>query len=93
MCNCICTALVPENSEKCFVLRPSCLFVQGTAYNYVGEYDENILASHLTRKTFEKFKDEINDIAGTRWPCPGCLCIGYCFSICTLGLSLCLPFI
>ena len=83
---------IPLNTEETFVYSPnSKTWINGLANNYkYVHYSE--LDKYLGSETIKRMIERINDDLYTYWPCPTCFAIGYCFSLCTLGLSFLCPY-
>ncbi len=67
-------------------------FVTGLAMQFSDRYDPMFLEGHINKKDFHAILDQINEALLTFFPCPLCMCFGYCCCPCTLGLSFLCPY-
>ena len=84
---------IPKSEPQKVILRPvDKTFVTGVSSYYEETYPLE-LENYMSKEEFFSSIKEINDSLFYYWPCFLCLSFGYCFSICTLGLSLCCPYV
>ena len=83
---------IPSNTHDTFIYTPnSKTWINGLANNYkYVHYQE--LDKYIDSTSLKRIIERINDDLYTFWPCPTCFCIGYSFSLCTLGLSFLCPY-
>ena len=89
--DCLFNRCIPEGSSKVLVIRPnSKTFVTGLAASYDETYPK-VLNGRLSAEEWSGHMAKINEALFFYWPCFMCVSFGYCFAVCTLGLSLCFP--
>ena len=92
--DCIFNAQIPKSTKNCVIIPPSGkTFINGMANSYSMVYPEEYMSSMLDCKDFHNVMENINESICSFWPCCFCFSFGYGCALCTLGLSLCCPFI
>lgn len=89
--DCIFNRKIPKSNSKHLILRPNAkTFVNGIASSYeIIYFDE--LKPYVREIEYTHHMTRIIEGFTIMWPCMYCLSVGYLCSICTLGLSFCLP--
>ena len=89
--DCIFNRKIPKSTKKHLVLRPNAkTFVNGIASSYEIIYFEE-LKPYVREIEYTHHMTRIIEGLTIMWPCVYCLSVGYLCSICTFGLSFCLP--
>ena len=92
---CLCSGCcIPKSTNDFVIIRPaSKTFINGMAGSYFyDDEDRDLIFKSVSKKEMEDLMDDLNTAIINEYPCDGCLCFGYLFSPCTLGLSFCLPY-
>lgn len=90
--DCIFNTYIPKSTEYRFIIRPAAkTFVNGIAPLYNETYPPEI-SHYLSEQEYRIFVKKVNKELFYEWPCLFCQCFGYCFSLCTVGLSFCAPY-
>ena len=90
--DCIFNSYIPDSTSRRFIIRPAAkTFVNGIAPVY-GETFPGELSKYMSEQEFRSFVKKVNKELFYEWPCLFCQCFGYCFSLCTVGLSFCAPY-
>lgn len=89
--DCIFNKKIPKSTNKHLVLRPNAkTFVNGIASSYEIVYFEE-LKPYVREIEYTHHMTRIIEGLTIMWPCMYCLSVGYLCSLCTFGLSFCLP--
>ena len=89
--DCIFNKKIPKSTNKHLVLRPNAkTFVNGIASSYEIVYFEE-LKPYVREIEYTHHMTRIIEGLTIMWPCVYCLSVGYLCSLCTFGLSFCLP--
>ena len=90
---CFCKKDIPNSTNDLFIFKPtSCSWINGLASSYEFYYSQE-LERYIDKRSIQSSIDKINNDLYNYWPCPTCFALGYCFSICTLGLSFLCPYV
>lgn len=80
---------IPKSTQSRVILKPtSKTWVNGLASSYDNKYPQ-LLIGKLDEKDFAQSIEAINSTLFNYWPCLFCFTFGYCFCLCTFGLSFC----
>ena len=84
---------IPRSTENKLIISPlGKTFITGISSVYrEDQYDETILAKHMSEKEFKLLMQDVNRTLKTYWPCSFCIWIGYLLSPLSFGLSFMLP--
>ena len=89
--DCLFNKSIPKSTSNKVILEPtSRTFVTGLAGSYDESYPKE-LSGRISLADWTSSMARINEELFFNWPCLMCMSFGYCFCICTLGLSLCIP--
>ena len=89
--DCIFNKSIPRSTSNVLIIRPtSKTFITGLAGSYDETYSQ-LLVDRISVEQWSGAIGKINEALFFYWPCFMCMSFGYCFSLCTLGLSFCCP--
>jgi hypothetical protein len=89
--DCLFNKYIPASTKTQIIIRPSSkTFITGLSSSYDETYPTAI-SHRISVEEWAGIMTRINECLFFYWPCFMCLSFGYAFSVCTLGLSFCVP--